>query len=466
MPPVPGDTARAPLTRAEADSLAARLARAEAAIALLRQELAAESESVVRTRSRLAFDLSARVLTNAYRTSRPADDPAVPSVAVPSVTAYANASAGALVRQTRVGAALTVRDVFGGTLDGDLDLDFYGGARDASGDRPLFAEPRLRTVRAWLRWPAGAVMVGAETPLVSDLDPLSLAAVGVPLFGGAGNLWNWLPQVRVSRELGPTAHARPGAPRTGRALHRPGAVRWAVQGALLMPYAGVAYEPAAASAAGGPYSASSGSGGDAGPHSGRPSLEGRLRARWGAEDPDAPPLADARDFAPGEGPSEIGVGAHRGWLRTTEDVGLVSTGAVTLDARLAFAGRWELRGEAYTGRLIAGLGGGGIGQAFGQTPPGAPAGTRGAAVRDAAGWGQLNVQAARTVLAGAGCGVDRARAADRPDRLRNLACAAHVRWRPAQPLLLGLEYRRLATRYAGGRTFAADHVNLAVGFDL
>ena len=453
------DTTRRPLaTRAELDSLAARLARAEAEIALLRQQLATESESAVRTRSRFALELSARVLANTSWTSRPTDDLAVPSVAVPETEARAGASVGVSVRQTRLGAALTVRDVLGGTLEGDVDVDFYGGTRDAAGDLPLFPEPRLRTARAWLRWPSGFAMIGADTPLVSALDPLSLAAVGVPLFAGAGNLWNWLPQVRVSRELG----------HRGTRLHGP---RLAVQGAVLLPYAGTAYDPTATTGTSGPsYATAVGVGGDAAARSGRPSLEGRLRARWGTEDADAAPgdaaaQADVRDFGPGEGPNEVGIGFHRGWLRL-EDVGLLSTSAATLDARIAFARRFELRGEAYAGQLVAGLGGGAVGQNFGQPAAGAPAGTLGPAVRTVAAWAQVNAQATRTLLAGAGCGVDRPRDADRPDRRQNLVCATHLRWRPAQPLLLGFEYRRLATRYAGGRTFSADHLNLALGFEL
>jgi hypothetical protein len=50
------------------DSMAARLQRAEAAIELLRQQLAIEATTVVRTRSRLQIELSARVLTNAFMT--------------------------------------------------------------------------------------------------------------------------------------------------------------------------------------------------------------------------------------------------------------------------------------------------------------------------------------------------------------------------------------------------------------
>ncbi|MDQ3997223.1 MAG: hypothetical protein M3303_09420, partial [Gemmatimonadota bacterium] len=62
------DSARQPADPSALDSLRARLARAEAAIALLREQLSAESESAVRTKSRLHLELSAQVLTNVFVT--------------------------------------------------------------------------------------------------------------------------------------------------------------------------------------------------------------------------------------------------------------------------------------------------------------------------------------------------------------------------------------------------------------
>lgn len=415
-----------------ADSLLARLQRAEAAIALLRQQLATESETAVHTRSRIGVELSARVLTNVGYNVGAVNDPSLPlSVLAPGGPAAHGL--GFSVRQTRVGGALTVRDVLGGTLDGDVDVDFFGGGRDASGNRPLFPEPRLRTLRAQLRWARTTVLVGSETPLVSDLDPLSLAAVGSPEFSGAGNLWNWLGQVRVGRELG------------GRA------VRWAVQGAVLEPFAQSTYEPTRAG------------GGDAGARSGRPFVEGRLRARWGPEDPDAPG-GDVRDLDVGEGASEIGIGVHRGWARL-EDANTRTSAAVSLDARLVVARHVELRGEAYTGQLLAGLGGGAIGAPLGRPAAGAPTGALGDPLHDRAAWAQLNVQPTVTWLGGVGCGIDRVRDADRPDRRQNTVCMAHVRWRPAAPFVFGLEYRTLATLYSTGMAHA-QHLNLAIGLDF
>jgi hypothetical protein len=420
------------------DSLRARLARAEAAIALLREQLAGESESAVHTRSRLRVELSAQVLTNAFVTLGRVNNVDVPQTALAPPAAGANPATtdalGLTLRQTRVGAAASVTDVLGGTFGADLDFDLYGGVQEGAGDRRLFPELRLRTARARLVWSRTEVMVGSETPLISDLNPMSLAAVGVPEFSGAGNLWNWLAQVRITRELATT----------GRGSR---SVRWAVQGAVLAPYANTI-------AAGEPDAV------DAGERSRRPAIEARLRARWGAEEERAVTVAAMI----GDRGGEIGVGMHRGWVATGPGMLEVSH-AVSLDAHVVPLRGVELRGEAYAGRLLRGLGGGGIAQNFGRVEMGAPAGSLGSPVRDVAGWAQLNVQPHPTLVTGIGCGVDLVDADANPARLQNTVCAAHAAWRPRQPLVIGVGYRQLGTRFTTG-THGARHVNLVLGFEL
>jgi hypothetical protein len=441
--PRPDSVTRTAPDSLSADSLAARLARTEAAIALLRQQLAEQAESGARLRSRARFELSATVLTNAFYTSTRVNNVDVPQVVLPpTATGDDGGALGASVRQTRVGAAASMDDVLGAAFDASVDLDFFGGVQSGPGDRRLFPEPRLRVARARLVWARTELLVGSETPLVSDLDPVSVAAVGTPDFSGAGNLWNWLPQVRVSRELGAgvDAHAAPGSERR---------LRVAVQAAVLAPFTN-------AQGAGEPDAT------DAAERSRRPFLEGRVRARWGAAsaEHDLPGLGTILD-----GGGEIGVGVHRGWV----DVGggaIRSSRAVTADARVVLARHVELRGEGYVGgRLVRGLGGGAIGQTFGRVPAGAPAGTIGAPLSDAGGWAQLNWRPHPVLLTGAGCGYNAVDPAGRPLRRSNLACATHLTWRPMEPLLLGLEYRRLRTRYDAG-PFVGHHLNLALGVEL
>jgi hypothetical protein len=413
------------------DSLAARLARAEAAIAALRQQLATESQSTVHTRSRLQLDLTGRILTNFFLTTGRVNNLDVPGTALAPAAAPESDALGVSVRQSRLGAVLTVDGVLGGSFIGDFEMDFFGGVQTGPGDRRLFPEPRMRTTTARLRWSRTEVMAGMDVPLVSELNPVSLAASGIPLFSGTGNLWNWLGQVRLTQDLATTPVGRT-------------AIRWAVQGAVMTPYA-AAQSPTELDAV------------DAGERSRRPAFEARLRARWGDST-----ASGGTDASIGDGGGEIGVGVHYGWVSTGQG-DLVTSYATTADARISFTSWLELRGEAYTGRLLRGLGGGAIGQAFGRPLSGTGLG---APIRDYAGWAQVNARVHPTLITGAGCGLDVADDDDRPTRRRNAVCAGHLLWRPSEPVVVGLEYRKIATEFDPGVTGNARHLNLSIGFEL
>ena len=435
----PSDSARRATDTLSLDSLMARLARAEAAIAILRQQIADESEGAVHTRSRFHVELSAQMLTNAFVTSGRVNNTDVPQTALPPAASAAtpptNSAFGVTLRQSRFGAATSIDNVAGATFAGDVDVDFFGGVQTGSGDRRLFPEPRLRTARARLIWAKTELMLGSDTPLISDLNPLSLASVGTPDFAGAGNLWNWLGQLRVTQTIGSLGK-------------RAGRLRWAVQGAVMTPYV-------AQTAPGEPDLV------DAGERSTRPAFEARLRTQWGEDGEGAAPVSGATI---GTGGGEIGIGMHRGWVATSTGE-LKESHAVSIDGHFIVAPKVELRGEGYMGRLLRGLGGGAIAQNFGAAPVGAPPSALGPPIRDAAGWAQINVQPVQPVIAGVGCGIDVTRAEDAAPRAQNTVCAAHVDWRPVQPLVFGLEYRQIGTRFSTG-TFSAHHLNLILGFEL
>jgi hypothetical protein len=412
------------------DSLRAQLARTDSTLRLLQQQVATESATPLRMRSRIQVELSARLIMNGSLTTGAVSNAEIPGFAAPNrppnaVLGTTPRVFGLSLRQSLIGASASVDSVAGGTLLADLELDFFSRALDAN--PPLFPEPRLRTARVFLVWPRTEVMAGMETPLISDLNPISSAGVAIPVFAAAGNLWNWLPQLRISH----TVWAQPDN-------------QWAlaVQGALMAP-----------SATDRPLTNPQGA--DIGQASGRPALQSRLRLRRG----------EALDERAAQGVwlsgAEFGVGVHRGWLRPAGD-SLLQSWAVSMDLRMSLGHGLELRGEGYRGRLLRGLGGGGIGQNFG-TLGAAPTAT-GDPLTDTAGWLQLNAQWHPSWVAGMGCGTDRVHGA-RADRRRNTVCASHVTWRPAQPLLFSLEYRDLATRFSDGRR-QAGHWNIALGIDL
>jgi hypothetical protein len=406
----PGDRAAAQdSTKASKDSVAERLERAEEAIKLLQQQLAAQAQSGVQTQSRLALEVSGRVLVTGFSNSRRVNNVDVPLFVRPDTNnGLPQGGAGMAIRQTTLGLAVTGAKVLGGSFRGDLDVDFFGGQQPSSGGR-TFPLLRLRTARAIVTWKHGELLIGQESPLVSGVNPVSLASVGTPEFVAAGNLWLWLPQVRVGLETG-------------------GPVSLGVQGAVLAPTSG---DPANA------FDTDN----DIAEHSKRPFVEGRVHVRWGSD----------------EMAGDIGAGIHRGWFAAKGDSLLVSE-AYTVDAKIPLT-RWlELRGEGFDGQALKGLGGGGIGQGFGLN--GVPVRTRGA-------WGQVNFKPGTRVVLGGGYGFDDPRDEDLApgSRLKNVAEEAHLHIRPAGPLVIGFEYRRIETTYSTGK-LVNDHLNLSLGFEF
>jgi hypothetical protein len=403
-------TARAQdTTKARQDSIAARLDRAEEQIRLLQQELADQSQTQVTTKSRMALELTGRVLVTGFSNSRRVNNVDDPQFARPdTASGLPQGGAGMAIRQTSLGLAVNAPQVFGGNFHGDLDVDFYGGQQPSTGGR-TFPLLRLRTARAMVKWAHGELMVGQDAPLIASGNPTSLAALGTPDFAAAGNLWLWLPQVRAGLETG-------------------GPVSVGIQGAVLAPTSG---DPANV------FDTDD----DVAEHSSRPYLQGRVHVRWGSDEMER----------------DIGIGVHQGWLATKGD-SLLTSSALAVDMKLPLAAWLELRGEAYRGQALKGLGGGGIGQGTG---------LNGVPVHDEGGWAQVNFKLSSRLLVGTGFGMDDPRDSDLGpgSRLKNAAREVHVQVRPGGPFVLGVEYRRLETTYSTGM-LASDHVNLSMGIEF
>lgn len=402
-----GESAGARAQASPVDSLAERLRRAEAAIAMLQQQLGEQAESGVKSRSGARMELSGRVMVNAFGNTRRVNnvdnpqfitDPALPG-------GVQSRGVGMAIRQTRLGLAVMVPEVIGGSFTGDVDVDFYGGQQPSTGGR-TFPLLRLRTARGMVRWSHAELLVGQESPLVSGVNPVTLTAIGTPLFATAGNIWLWLPQLR-------------GGLRAG------GRLRFGVQAAVLAPTSG---DPAAV------FNTDF----DLAERSQRPYLEGRVSATWGEAD-----LA-----------GDVGCGVHFGWLIPAGAVDRVESKAFACDAIVPMMPWLELRGEFFDGQALSGLGGGGIGQNFT---------TQLDALRTSGGWAQLNFLPVTGLRIGVGCGVDDPEGVSL--RQRNEACDTYAVARPTGPLFYGVEFRRMWTTYGSGR-FTNDFVTLAAGFEF
>jgi hypothetical protein len=352
------------------------------------------------------------ILLNAFHTTDNVNNSDVPQFAVPATPATPEATtSSATVRQSRVTVFALVPEFAGGTIEGELDVDFFGGQQPSTGGR-TFPLLRVRRAVAQLTWNRVALLVGQESPPIAAVSPSSLASIGFPDFAGAGNLWLWIPQVRLSADLAPTGGLRVGA-----------------EVAALAPTSG---EPQ------GTFVTQP----DIAERSGRPFMQGRMRGRWGE----------------GERLGEVSAGGHYGWLLDSSG-SRVPSKALAVSIWAPIGSRLELRAEGFTGQALAGLGGGGVGQNM--VRDGVP-------VRAVGGWAQLNLRPSMQWEIGGGAGIDDPDDEDLGDssRLRNLALEGHLTWRRL-PAVVGIEVRHIRTRYrAPVGDLTATQVNLGTGFEF
>jgi hypothetical protein len=270
-------------------------------------------------------------------------------------------------------------------------------------------------MRGDIEWPHAWIMFGQDSPPIADVNPSSIASTGFPLFAAAGNLWLWIPQVRVGADVG-------------------GAVRLGLEVAALAPSS---EEAQAGTFLTQPTRAE---------RSKRPDVEGRLRVRW---------LTDT------DVPGELSIGGHYGWFAAQTGDTLIISQAATVSTRFLLSPFVEIRGEAFTGQALGGLGGGGIGQSLGVGD--VPVHTKG-------GWAQLNILPTSEWEIGGGYGMDDPDDNDllppgaTPPRLKNMSWEGHITWRPS-PLVIGAEFRQITTTYpAAINDQVANHINVGLGF--
>lgn len=388
-----------------------RLLPLRAALALLP---AAASDIAAQDRPAPEVTFKATILFNGFYTSARTNNSDLPQFAVPrdAGDSFPTSGTGATMRQTRIQTRAFLAGVAGGDFNAELDVDFWGGQQPSNGGRTF---PLLRIRRAWaeMSWDRFRLLVGQEAPPIVELNPSSLGSIGLSSLSSSGNLWLWIPQIRA----------------TGTVLSGASA-RLELEGAILAPTGYVAQGPFVTAP-------------DRAEQTNRPNLQSRLRLRFGK----------------GQRQGELSAGGHLGWLSTTGDSVLQSDAAAVL-LLLPVGGVLELRGEAFTGRGIAGLGGGGIGQNFG---------VNGKLVRTRGGWGQVLLRPKPEVELGMSYGMDDPKDQDlnpATARLKNESIVGHIHWRPS-PFILGLEFRHIATTYgAAVGKVTADHLNLALGAEF
>jgi hypothetical protein len=270
--------------------------------------------------------------------------------------------------------------------------------------------------------------VGQDGLFISPNSPTSFATLAVPALSYAGNLWSWVPQIRVEHRV---------------ALS--GASSLLFQGGILDPLTGETPGTGSYRAAG------------PGESSRQPAYG--TRVAW------------TRDFF-GQ-PLRIGVGGYYG----RQNYGFERTAdawAALTDVEVPLGAKVSISGKFYRGRALGGLYGG-LGQSvlFSNNNPGNRY-TELVGVNSAGGWAQLKYRPARKVEINTAFGMDNPYAKDLEyfpyaqsyygaPLSRNRAGFANVIYRPRSDLLFSAEYRQMETNSLATSGSGAGHLNLTMG---
>jgi hypothetical protein len=391
-------------------------------------------QTKVESASKYRVRLSGIVLMNLVSNQGVVDSIDLPTLAYARPAGDSGGSFGATLRQSEIGFETFGPNVAGAKTRADLQLDLAGGF-PAVPNGINSGIVRLRTATMRMDWANTSVVVGQDAIFFSPNSPTSFASLAIPALSYAGNLWSWVPQIRIEHKI---------------ALGEDTSLLF--QGGLLDPLTG--------------------------------------------ETPGAPPGAPAgdnyyRQAGPGEQSRQPAYGTRIAWTRNVfgqplrlgvggyynrQDYGFnrnVDGWAGMTDIELPLSRQLCLSGKFYRGKAVGGLYG-----AFGQSVlfSGDPtaATTQVQALDSVGGWAQLKYRPANKWEFNAAFGMDNPYASDLryfpyvqsygdPSLAKNQASFVNFIYRPRSDILFSAEYRRLKTYTLTDRTSGAGHLNLMMG---
>jgi hypothetical protein len=367
------------------------------------QRIEEQAQTKVEASQRFPISLTGMALVNTFVNSAQNGGADYPTAA--SATAGTD-RAGATMRQTILGLEYHGPQTFlGGNVHGAVYMDFYQGAA------PLEEWIRLRTGTIQVDWATRSIMMGVDKPIFNPREPDSLAQVGVSPLTGAGNLWLWMPQLRLEQDISLGASSGLRA-RVG-----------AVETHEVNPYDQTAATSRIEAV--------------------RPGFEGRLEVYH--------KLDDNRRM-------ELSVGFH---ASTTHAGGLsIPSNLVSLDWFLNPWRRVEFSGAFFSGQNVANLGTGTVNQGYYLY------GNYAEAIRSQGGWGQLTIHTVRRLDFHLFTGQQDYDAGElRPGSVsRNLLFGGNLFFRVAPNVLLGPEVTQMRSFYLGLGTRINNHYDLALAY--
>jgi len=177
-----------------------RLSTLEEQLQLAHQEISEQSQTKVESGSKYRVRLSGIVLVNLFSNHGQVNNQDFAAIAVPPVPLESSNTFGGSLRQSQISLEAFGPDIAGAHTSADLRIDFGGGFPLTSNGTSM-GIVRLRTGVIRLDWTNTSIIAGQDQLFFAPTNPTSLASLAVPPLAYAGNLWAWVPQVRVEHRV-------------------------------------------------------------------------------------------------------------------------------------------------------------------------------------------------------------------------------------------------------------------------
>ncbi len=177
-----------------------RISKLEDEYQMLTGELGQQYQTKVESASRYRVRLSGIGVFNLFSNFGTVNNVDLPSIAEETPAGQTHGNLGATFRQSQLGLSVMGPDWVGARIRGDVSFDFAGGFPNTPNGATL-GLARLRTGTVRLDWSNTSLIAGQDAPLFSPLSPTSVATLATPGFAYMGNLWTWVPQLRVEHRV-------------------------------------------------------------------------------------------------------------------------------------------------------------------------------------------------------------------------------------------------------------------------
>jgi outer membrane murein-binding lipoprotein Lpp len=404
-----------------------RIAKLEEGQQLTAANVSEQSQTKVESGSKYRVRFSGIVLLNMFENRGTVDDLDVPQVALPPKSLASAGTFGGALRQSQIGIEVFGPDIAGAHTSANLKFDFAGGFPHTPNGASI-GLVRLRTGTIRLDWANTSVIAGQDYLFFAPLAPSSLATLAVPALSYAGNLWGWIPQVRIEHRVALSEDSK---------LLFQGGILDSLSGDV--PRSEYERNPTW------------------GEQSGQPAYAARIawsRAAFGKE-------------------LILGVGGYYG--RQNFGFGRNLDGwAGTTDLTVPLGRYFDLSAEFYRGRAVGGLHGA-IGQSVLLSGYLADSTTIVRGLESMGGWMQLKFKPTANFEVNGAVGQDNPFATELrrfpaspsyygPFLSKNLSPLVNFIYQARSDVLFSVEYRRLQTFVLDANSQSANHLNLSLGY--